>query len=242
MENESSTVGKAPVFVQSDFGRLICETGFNPELRHKRLPFGAAIRSSSDAEAAHKQSRKASFIAEPRAAIVQRMPFTISDQALQIFGIAGSPTPSARSTALLHADATDVHIANALADVAAADLVLVATPIYKAAYSGLLKVFLDLLPQDGLRGKIVLPLATGGSLAHLLALDYTLKPVLGALGARHILDTVFATDSQFDTDHRFLRQPHAEVTQRLSQALAPLLQRRAATPPRRAADALRLAC
>lgn len=61
---------------------------------------------------------------------------------------------------------------------AAADVVIVATPIYKAAYSGLLKVFLDLLPPDALRGKTVLPLAMGGSLAHLLALDYALKPVL----------------------------------------------------------------
>ena len=57
-------------------------------------------------------------------------------------------------------------------------MVIVATPIYKAAYSGLLKVFLDLLPAEALRGKTVLPLASGGSVAHLLALDYALKPVL----------------------------------------------------------------
>ena len=84
----------------------------------------------------------------------------------------------------------------AVASVHAADVVVVATPIYKAAYSGLLKTFLDLLPQDALRGKTVLPLATGGSAAHLLALDYALKPVLAALGARDILDGVFATDAQ----------------------------------------------
>jgi FMN reductase len=219
---------------------------------------------------AHKQNRKASFVSGGDADIVQQMPFTVSDHPLQIFGIAGSPTPSARSTtllraalrllapraaslgeielrnlppaALLHANASDAHVATALAGVAAADLVLVATPIYKAAYSGLLKVFLDLLPQDGLRDKIVLPLATGGSLAHLLALDYTLRPVLGALGARHILDTVFATDSQFDTDARFMREPHAEVTQRLSRALAPLLQRRGTEPAHRPAGGLSLAC
>jgi len=99
---------------------------------------------------------------------------------------------------------------------------LVATPIYKAAYSGLLKSFLDLLPQDGLRGKTVLPLATGGSTAHLLALDYALKPVLGALGARHILDSVYATDAQFDTDPVLGRRPQAEVLERLARALAPL--------------------
>src|SRR5256885_12419558 len=41
--------------------------------------------------------------------------------------------------------------------------VVVATPIYKASYSGVLKSFLDLLPQFGLAGKVVLPLATGGT-------------------------------------------------------------------------------
>jgi GNAT superfamily N-acetyltransferase len=64
--------------------------------------------------------------------------------------------------------------------------VVVTTPVYKAAYCGLLKVFLDLLPQYALRGKQVLPLATGGVLAHALAVDYALRPVLTSLGATHV--------------------------------------------------------
>ena len=47
-----------------------------------------------------------------------------------------------------------------LAQVANAQLIVVATPVYKAAYSGLLKVFLDLLPQTAFAGKAALPLAT----------------------------------------------------------------------------------
>jgi len=43
-----------------------------------------------------------------------------------------------------------------------ADGLIVATPIYKAAYSGALKTLLDLLPERALAGKVVLPLATGG--------------------------------------------------------------------------------
>ena len=73
---------------------------------------------------------------------------------------------------------------------------MVATPVYKAAYSGVLKVFLDLLPQSALKGKTVLPLATGGSPHHMLALDYALRPVLQSLAARHILPGVYATDGQ----------------------------------------------
>ncbi|MFF8288674.1 NADPH-dependent FMN reductase [Streptomyces sp. NPDC016309] len=83
----------------------------------------------------------------------------------------------------------------ALGTVARADGVVVATPVYKASYSGLLKVFLDVLPQSGLAGKAVLPLVTGGSLAHMLAMDYALRPVLSALGARHVVPGAFLLDS-----------------------------------------------
>jgi FMN reductase len=75
-----------------------------------------------------------------------------------------------------------------------ASAVIIATPVYKASFSGGLKTLLDLLPENALAGKVVLPIATGGSLSHLLALEYALKPVLSALGARTILGGVFATD------------------------------------------------
>jgi FMN reductase len=79
---------------------------------------------------------------------------------------------------------------------AGAAAVVVATPVYKAAYSGTLKTFLDILPQYALRGKIVLPIVTGGSPAHMLAIDYALKPVLSALGATDLLQGVYVTDEQ----------------------------------------------
>ncbi|HEX3480217.1 MAG TPA: NADPH-dependent FMN reductase [Kofleriaceae bacterium] len=95
---------------------------------------------------------------------------------------------------LLTAQVADPGIAAAIHHVERADAVVVATPIYKAAYSGALKVFLDLLPQFALAGKVVLPLATGGTLAHVLALDYGLRPVLVALGAQHIVNGLFILD------------------------------------------------
>ena len=73
---------------------------------------------------------------------------------------------------------------------------LISTPVYKASFAGGLKAVLDLLDEKALAGKVVLPIATGGSPAHLLALEYGLKPVLSALGARHILAGVYATDKQ----------------------------------------------
>ncbi|HBI09490.1 MAG TPA: NADPH-dependent FMN reductase, partial [Franconibacter pulveris] len=77
-----------------------------------------------------------------------------------------------------------------------ADGLIIATPVYKASFSGALKTLLDLLPERALEKKVVLPLATGGTVAHLLAVDYALKPVLSALKAQEILHGVFADDSQ----------------------------------------------
>ncbi|MDB5959374.1 MAG: ssuE [Massilia sp.] len=121
------------------------------------------------------------------------------------------------AAALLHADFTDPAIVRALAQVAAADAVVVATPVYKAAYSGVLKAFLDLLPQDGLRNKLVLPIATGGSQSHLLALDYALRPVLASLDARFILPSIYTTSSQLTW--------HAEHGLSLDAAIAPRVDR-----------------
>ncbi|HEV7620061.1 MAG TPA: NADPH-dependent FMN reductase [Burkholderiaceae bacterium] len=98
--------------------------------------------------------------------------------------------------ALLHADFGNADLIVAKAQVAQADAIVIGTPVYKAAYSGILKAFLDLLPQDGLAGKLVLPLATGGSQSHMLALDYALRPVLSSLGAKHVLPSIYATDAQ----------------------------------------------
>lgn len=89
----------------------------------------------------------------------------------------------------------DPKLLSAMEAIARADAVVIATPIFKAAYSGLLKSFLDLLPQFGLAGKVVMPLATGGTIAHVLALDYALRPVLQSMGARHIVQSFFLAES-----------------------------------------------
>jgi FMN reductase len=97
--------------------------------------------------------------------------------------------------ALLHADTTDDAVRAALAEVELADAVVVGTPVYKASYSGVLKTFLDLLPEDALAGKTVLPLATGGTIAHLLSIDYALRPVLLTLRPRHVVPGRFVLDT-----------------------------------------------
>ncbi|MDH1264037.1 NADPH-dependent FMN reductase [Pseudomonas sp. GD03944] len=104
------------------------------------------------------------------------------------------------------------------AHVALADGLLIATPVYKASFSGALKTLLDVLPERALNHKVVLPIATGGSSAHMLAVDYALKPVLASLKAQEMLHGVFADDSQIAySDHGVQLAPGLE--QRLDDAL-----------------------
>lgn len=78
--------------------------------------------------------------------------------------------------------------------VARSDAIVIATPVHNASMAGGLKALLDLLPERALQDKLVLPLASGGSAGHQLAIEYSMKPVLSALGARHVLAGVFACD------------------------------------------------
>ena len=121
--------------------------------------------------------------------------------------------------ALLLADTGHPSISQAVAQVAAARVLVVSTPVYKAAYSGVLKVFLDLLAQTALQGKTVLPLATGGSPHHMLALDYALRPVLQSLGAKHILPGIYATDAQVTVTPEGAYTVSPEIALRLDDAV-----------------------
>lgn len=91
-------------------------------------------------------------------------------------------------------------IDEALAAVAAAPLLIVATPVYRASYSGLLKCFFDLLAPNALAGKVAIPIATGGSPAHALVIDYALRPLLASVGARVVSAGIYGTDAQFSAD------------------------------------------
>ncbi|TDD44106.1 NADPH-dependent FMN reductase [Saccharopolyspora elongata] len=126
---------------------------------------------------------------------------------------------------LLGADTRAPAIAEAIGKVAEADGVVLATPTYKAAYSGLLKAFLDLLPQFGFAGKAVLPLATGGTVAHVLAIDYALRPVVHSLGARHAVQSFFLLDKHISvvedqlSVHPDSAGPLADVIEQFTKAL-----------------------
>ena len=69
------------------------------------------------------------------------------------------------------------------AAVAESDLVVFASPTYKATYTGLLKAFLDRYPANGLAGVIAIPVHTGADFTHAMGPTFTLSPLLVELGA-----------------------------------------------------------
>jgi MsuE subfamily FMN reductase len=91
----------------------------------------------------------------------------------------------------------------ALALVEDADAYLVASPVYRASYTGALKNFFDLVPNDPqgadpLRGKVVGLLASGGSDHHYLMLEHQLRPLFGFFGAHTLARAVYANSKDFN--------------------------------------------
>ncbi|MEB3750249.1 NADPH-dependent FMN reductase [Geobacillus sp. FSL W8-0032] len=95
---------------------------------------------------------------------------------------------------LLYANDSSEPIAQTHEWIRQSKAIIVLSPVYKGSYTGILKAYLDLLPEKALKEKLVVPIVTGGTIAHLLALEYALKPIFSILGARTILHGVFILD------------------------------------------------
>lgn len=73
-----------------------------------------------------------------------------------------------------------------------ADGVIAATPVYKAAPSGLLTSFVDVLDNDLLIGKPVVLVATAGTARHALVADSQLRPLFAYLRTLTVPTSLFA--------------------------------------------------
>jgi FMN reductase len=124
---------------------------------------------------------------------------------IDVVAVTGNPRPGSRTAALA------LHVATEIArrvpgldrarivtiDLAAppepdedrvgllrgATIAVVASPTYKATYTGLLKSLLDSVPHDGLANVIAIPTMVAGDRVHALAVELHLRPVLVELGA-----------------------------------------------------------
>ncbi|WP_375476428.1 NADPH-dependent FMN reductase [uncultured Jatrophihabitans sp.] len=97
-------------------------------------------------------------------------------------------------------DWKDPVVAQAVADVQAVDLLVVASPTYKATYTGLLKLFLDRFAAGSLSRVTAVALMLGGDWRHSLAPEAFLKPVLAELGASSPTRGLFLLDAEAETD------------------------------------------
>ena len=85
-----------------------------------------------------------------------------------------------------------------LKHIEAADVLVVASPVYRAAYPGLLKHEFDIVNRDAFEGKAVILAANGGSAHHALILESHLRPLFNSLGAYTVPTGIYSQSSDFD--------------------------------------------
>jgi FMN reductase len=100
-------------------------------------------------------------------------------------------------------------------------LAVIASPTYKASYTGLLKSFLDWFSTTDLDGVVVVPLMVGAGVQHALAVEVHLRPVLVELGATIPTRGFYVTEGQLGDLDAVVAAWLAEAAPRLQTALAP---------------------
>jgi FMN reductase len=160
-------------------------------------------------------------------------------------GISGSPSTRSRSRSLLEhalgrlrergietplidlagldanallARRTDTEVQRALTSVERAGIIVASTPVYRATYTGLLKVFFDLFPQRALAGKVAVGIATGAASEHRVVIDHGLRPLFASVNAE-IVPGVYATDAELATPEQ-----RETVIERIDVAIAQALK------------------
>ena len=110
-----------------------------------------------------------------------------------------------------------------LAAVEQADVLVVATPVFRGSYSCLFKHFFDFIDQDALIDKPVLLAATGGSERHALMIDHQLRPLFSFFQARTLPLGVYATDKDF-VDYRLQNEALIQRARLAVQRALPLVE------------------
>ncbi|SFN21551.1 FMN reductase [Variovorax sp. OV329] len=126
---------------------------------------------------------------------------------------------------VLHRAKLPADIEQLLRDIEAADLLVVASPIFRGTYTGLFKHLFDFVHQDALIDVPVLLAATGGSDRHALAIDHQLRPLFAFFQAQTLPIGVYGTDKEFDNYRVSSDGLQARIALAVERAL-PLLRQR----------------
>ena len=126
-----------------------------------------------------------------------RLARTLASEVARVLGAAAGEVDLAEfGPAVLDQGAAGVRAA--VAEVLGAGVLVVASPTYKATYSGLLKAFLDRLGTGSLAGKTAVPVLLGGAPSHQLAVDVHFTPLLLELGAAVPARGLFVLESDVE--------------------------------------------
>jgi len=98
--------------------------------------------------------------------------------------------------ALSHAE-LPARVLNDIAAIESADLLVVASPVYRASYTGLFKHLFDFVHHEALIDVPVLLAATGGSERHALVIDHQLRPLFSFFQAHTLPIGVYASEADF---------------------------------------------
>lgn len=93
-------------------------------------------------------------------------------------------------------------VAASIESIRQSDTAIFASPTFKGSYSGILKLYLDQIGPDGLKGMLAFPLMLGASPYHAMAPDLLLKPVLVELGAICLAPGLYLLDKTYSEDPR----------------------------------------
>ena len=118
-----------------------------------------------------------------------------------------------------------------LAAIEAADGLVVGSPVYKGAYTGLFKHLFDLVDPGALAGKPLAIVATGGGARHALVVEHAFRPLFGFFGALQIPTAVYASDADFTDGALTEAGVRARAAEAGGQLAALLAYRAAATAP-----------
>jgi FMN reductase len=154
----------------------------------------------------------------------------VNEKSVTAVGISGSPSKQSRSRGLLDhalgrlrehnvqtilidlaafpADAllgrrADADVQQALLQVERSAILVASTPVYRATYTGLLKVFFDLFQQRALAGKVAFGIATGAASEHRIVIEHGLRPLFASVNAE-VVPGVYATDADLANAERRL--------------------------------------
>ena len=126
--------------------------------------------------------------------------------------------------ATLHRGALTPRVFADIQAIETADVRVVATPVYRASYTGLLKHLFDFVGHESLVGRPVLLAATGGSERHGLMIEHQLRPLFGFFQALVLPLGIYATEADFD-DYRLASKAIADrITLAVDQALPWLIR------------------